>query len=293
MGSKMRWLFVITICFAVSACDQSNDNTKIVQNSNIIQDCDVCPEMVVIPAGAFEMGARINDPKALKKRELPAKSIEIRDRFALGKYEITRSQYMVCVGAGACRYSPPTMPWEQNLTGKNDFPVMMVTWSDAQAYVHWLTGLTGHRYSLPSEAEWEYSARGDTSSIYWWGDSLVEDMAHCVGCGGGHPLTGDHKAPLRVGSYPPNPFGLHDMTGNVSEIVQDCYSSSIADIPSNGDPITKPECDYYSLRGSSFRGLASSRQTRLSSRQSTWKDRRHNFIGFRVKRELGGEDNVR
>ena len=283
-----RWLSLLVAVIFVSGCEQetSAKTDPPIKVIEAFQDCEICPEMVIVPAGEFEMGARDNDPKAVKKRELARVQMRIPKSFALGRFEVTRPQYMACVDAGACDYRPTLMPWERALEGANKFPIVLVVWENAQQYVMWLSKVTGHTYSLPSEAEWEYAARAGTTTIYWWGDLLGKDNAHCVECGGGHRFTGEHKAPLPIGSYAPNPFGLYDMVGNVSEHVQDCFAPNVSQLPADGSAFYQPNCEVHALRGSAYRGYASSRQTRLSARMGTKSATRRNNFGFRVKRLL-------
>jgi formylglycine-generating enzyme required for sulfatase activity len=286
----MMRAFVVFGAFLFStACSANDSNFK---SGDEFSDCETCPKMVVIPAGAYSMGARDYDVRANKKRELPQVKIVIDSAFAIGKFEVTRDQYNKCFEEGFCEYSPMLMPWEKRLKGANTYPIVHVAWEDAQQYVNWLSKRTGQFYSLPSEAEWEYAARGDTTTIYWWGDDLGERNAHCVECGGGHPFTGDHKSPLPVGTYGSNPFGLYDVVGNVREHVQDCFTPSLIDLPRDGRPHLSEKCKFHSLKGSSYNGVASSRQTRLSSRSGTFPMGRERNYGFRVRRGLNPSETV-
>ena len=89
-----------------------------------------------------------------------------------------------------------------------------VSWTDAQQYVAWLARVTKKPYRLPSEAEWDYAARGGTQTKYWWGDKLQPRMAGCKDCG---DMAAEQ--PAKVGIYKPNPFGLYDMGGGVDQCV--------------------------------------------------------------------------
>lgn len=289
VGKLIRVSSVISTFFAVAACQASESDLN---PGDEFKDCEKCPEMVVIPAGTFSMGARDHDVRASKKREFPQIKIVIDDAFAIGKFEVTRDQYDQCVEEGFCTYSPMLMPWEKRLRGANIYPIVHVAWEDAQQYVGWLSKRTGQSYSLPSEAEWEYAARGGTTTIYWWGDDLGERNAHCVECGGGHPFTGDYKSPLPVGTYGSNPFGLYDVVGNVREHVQDCFIPSLVGLPRDGRPHLSEKCKFHSLKGSSYNGVASSRQTRLSSRSGTFPMGRERNYGFRVRRNLNLSEKV-
>ncbi len=114
------------------------------------RDCPQCPELVVVPAGSFVMGT---DSK--KRYERPAHRVEIPRPFAIGKYELTFDEWRVCVDAGGCKRLPDDHKW-----GRGRRPVMNITWEEANGYLNWLGAETGHAYRLPTEAEWEYAARG-------------------------------------------------------------------------------------------------------------------------------------
>ena len=93
--------------------------------------------------------------------------------FAISKFPITVREWNACVAAKSCTYVP---------TGKDDAPVANLSWTDAQQFVEWLSKVTQKPFRLPSEAEWEYAARGGTRTKFWWGDQLQADMANCKGC---------------------------------------------------------------------------------------------------------------
>ncbi|TAN48908.1 MAG: formylglycine-generating enzyme family protein [Rhodospirillales bacterium] len=174
------------------------------------KDCDDCPEMVIVPAGSFVMGSQTGH-----ENERPEHKVTIAKSFALGRFEITFDDWQLCVDAKACTRSPDDHQW-----GKAKRPVMNVTFDDVTQYLTWLSKKTGKRYRLPSEAEWEWAARGGAKTIYPWGDGMEDGLANCRSCGA-EPFGGFSSAP--VGSYPPNGYGLYDMTGNVWEWVQDCW----------------------------------------------------------------------
>ena len=128
------------------------------------KDCADCPEMVVIPAGRFQMGS----PKHWSN-EHPVHDVRIK-RFALGKYEVTFAEYDACVAARGCPWEAGDEGW-----GRARRPVINVSWNDAKAYLAWLSRKTGKPYRLASESEWEYAARAGTRTARYWGDD--EDKA--------------------------------------------------------------------------------------------------------------------
>ena len=188
--------------------------------------CTYCPEMVVAPAGTFRMGSSRYEI-GRDADEGPVQQVRVAT-FAIGRFEITRRQWLSCVVAGGCISANPQV---QDLT----LPVSDVSWNDAQDYVAWLSRMTGQRYRLPSEAEWEYAARARSRTPWSWGGDQTQaclyantwdqsaDPSARTPCDDGHPRGG---AP--VGSLIANAFGLHDMHGNVWEWVQDCYTPAYA-----------------------------------------------------------------
>jgi formylglycine-generating enzyme required for sulfatase activity len=200
------------------------------------RDCPDCPEMVVIPPGSFDMGG------AGTPFDRPLHRVTIGQQFALGRYEITFDSWDLCVEAGGCRFKPDDHGW-----GRGDHPVINVSWFDAKEYVAWLTQKTGKPYRLPSEAEWEYSARGGTQTPFYWGARVGTRQANCRDC-----QTGAGVEPLNVGNFPANAFGLYDMSGNVAEWVEDCWNESYNGAPQDGSPWANGNCSLRGLRGGSF-----------------------------------------
>ena len=196
--------------------------------------------MVSIPAGEFRMGSRAGDAE---DHEKPAHRVAV-PAFKLGKYEVTFAQWGACVADGGCNgYSPDDKGW-----GRGNRPVFVVSWDDVQSFIDWLNGKTGGNYRLPSEAEWEYAARAGSTTKYSWGDDIGNNLANCVrwDCGD----RWDYTAP--VGSFPANAWGLHDMHGNVSEWVQDCWNDSYEGAPTDGSAWTSGDCSWRVFRGGSW-----------------------------------------
>ena len=160
--------------------------------------------MVDIPAGSFRMGC-VTRGKC-DGDEKPVHEVRV-DAFALSKHEVTFAQWDVCTEYGNCSCVSDE-GW-----GRDDRPVVNVSWHDAQTYVVWLSRETGEAYRLPSEAEWEYAARAGTETRYSWGNDLGRGKANCDGC----RSRWDDEKTAPVGSFPPNGFGLYDVHGNAYE----------------------------------------------------------------------------
>ncbi len=245
------------------------------------------PEMVVIPAGTFRMGCLNDDGDCGSHgfpQEKPVHQVSIRS-FALSKYEVTFDQWEECVSAGGCTHHPGDQGW-----GRGNRPVININWHDAQEYVAWLSAQTGEDYRLPSEAEWEYAARAGTETKYSWGNDLPSNLANCRSdCGDpfGHTAS--------VGSFPANPWGLHDMHGNVWEWTEDCLHSDYNGAPTDGRAWTSRSClrraqDGVSLervlRGGAYDYPAYGIRSAIRGSQGE-NDRRYlQNDGFRVARSL-------
>ncbi len=243
---------------------------------------NACPAMVVIPAGAFMMGSE------LAAETEPLRKVTMAKPFAVAKTEVTYAQYDACTAIGAC----PTIA--DNTLGRDSQPVIEVSWEEAQAYAAWLTRLTGRRYRLLTEAEWEYAARGITDArahhpIFPWGDDPGVGNANCRNCGS----RWDQRRTAPAGMFAPNAFGLHDMAGNVWEWVEDNWHPTYEGAPSDGSAWTAGgDQDRRVARGGSWLDLIAAPVRGSSSvagshgrTRDTGFVRQHN-IGFRIARTL-------
>jgi formylglycine-generating enzyme required for sulfatase activity len=232
------------------------------------RDCADCPEMVVVPAGSFMMGSNA-------EYERPVHRVTIDKPFAIGRYEVTFAEWSKCTDEGACNnHRPNDRGW-----GRGNRPVIDVSWGDAKAYAAWLSKKTGQTYRLPSEAEWEYAARGGTKTPYWWGQDVGSRNANCQECN-----TGQASRTLPVGSMSPNPFGLFDTAGNAAEWVEDCWNDNYRGAPTNGTAWTSGQCRLRVLRGGAFDSQAL--YVGSGSRFRYDYDVRYSANGFRLVREL-------
>jgi len=246
-------------------------------------DCARCPPMVVIPEGEFVMGSPAGE-LLRAPNEGPQHRVTV-SRFALARTEVTFEQYRHCVEAGACSYLPRDEGW-----GQGDRPVINVSMEDAGAYVRWLSDVTGRRYRLPSEAEWEYAARGGTTTRFYTGNCLNPQQANfdarrpASDCPEGNRLG----KTLPVASFPPNPFGLHDMHGNVREWTLDCWNPDYEGAPTDGSAWIEGDCSRAVLRGGSWRNAEG--KLRSASRTRPTGAFHNDNTGFRPAVSVGPAD---
>ncbi len=239
----------------------------------IFSDCKVCPQQVVIPQGRFMMGERGGGAVG----DAPTKEVALTRSFSIGRFEVTVAEWAACANAGGCSsYMPENVDW-----GLPTRPVTNVSWHDAGDYILWLSGKTGHRYRLPSEAEWEYAARAGSTSKFWWGDNAGINQAACQDCGSLY----DGLIVAPVGSFSANAFGLYDTAGNLWEWTQDCYSPESYK-KHKTYPESVPEKNDCSrvLRGGAWDVMTSAMHS--SFRYASGSFNRSNVFGFRVARDL-------
>ncbi len=276
------------------------------------KECPNCPEMVVVPAGEFVMGSSKEDIDngLAAANEAPQHKVAVKERFAVGRFEVTRDQYAAFVNATGYKGSGRCFTFEQNLPKEREnrsflmpgyaqdgnHPAVCVSWNDAQAYADWLSGITGKSYRLPSEAEYEYAARAGSSARYAFTDDpadlcryangadqsaktagLPEDAPY-MACSDGYPFT----AP--VGSLAANAFGLHDLIGNVWEWTADCFADDYTSATSDSAARLLANCQARTVRGGDWFSTASSLRPAVRAKASP--DAHHDDIGFRVVRTL-------
>ena len=236
------------------------------------QDCKNCPLMVVIPSGQFNMGDLKGNGHP---KELPVHQVNFKAIFAVGKYEVTFEEWDSCVTSGGCSYRPG-----DNNFGRGRRPVEMVSWDDAKTYIAWLSAHTGKQYRLLSEAEWEYVSRAGTTTNFTWGDRLGSGNANCAYC----DVKGLPQM-IPVGSFAPNPFGIHDMVGSADEWVEDCEHNNYQGAPQDGSAwIAESECNRRGIRGGSLHETEKFMLPSVRIFRST--AQRSKAMGFRVARSL-------
>jgi formylglycine-generating enzyme required for sulfatase activity len=251
------------------------------------RDCDDCPELVLVPAGEFQMGLGDEQARALgvapTSRTLPWQQprhrVVIGRPFALAAAPVTREEYARFARERGA--DEAGIGWESPgiRQGERD-PVVRVSWRQAQAYLRWLSARAGRVYRLPTEAEWEYAARAGTTTARWWGDDIGTNRTVCDDCGS--PWDGKGTAPVR--SFEPNPFGLYDMIGQVFEWTADCWNAHYRGAPADGSAWLEGDCGMHPARGGSWN--LDSRLSSASQRSRDATDYEGNMVGFRVARDL-------
>ena len=278
------------------------------------KDCAECPEMVVIPAGAFNMGSS-GAEQALANAagvstqvtagESPQRGVSVRS-FAAGRYAVTRGEFANFVRARNYQTEAEQGDGCYGLTGtefkkdkahnwrnvgfsqSDDHPVVCVSWNDAKAYAQWISQVSGKEYRLLSEAEREYAARAGTQTAFWWGGSINSGQANYNGAGKSYNSSapGDwRRATVAVNSFEPNPFGLYNVHGNVWEWVEDCWHENYNGAPTDGSAWTTG-CSQSGrvLRGGSWMYIPA--YLRSAGRLRGTPDLRGDLIGFRLARTL-------
>jgi formylglycine-generating enzyme required for sulfatase activity len=263
------------------------------------------PDMVKIQAGQFEMGAV---PESNQPNEHPVHTVEFSGPFEMGKFEVTFAEYDLFVASyNLVATRKIAKPNDENF-GRDDRPVINVSWDDAMAYALWLSEHTGLNYRLPTEAEWEYAARAATTSERYWSEKAEADQDDPA-CAYANVFDAYNESTIKnryggisweafkcpdkfpysapVGQFKANPWKLHDMLGNVWEWTQDCYVDSYEHTPSDGsaqESLDNTACPLRVLRGGSWDG--GPQIVRSAYRFRGAPDYRFTNIGFRLARTL-------
>jgi formylglycine-generating enzyme required for sulfatase activity len=194
--------------------------------------------------------------------------------FAVGRFAVTFDEWDACAADnsadGLCYgFKPSDQDW-----GRGRRPVINVSWTHAKAYVAWLSRKTGKKYRLLSEAEREYVTRAGTTTPFWFGASISSGQANYQGTG-----------TVPVDAFAPNPWGLYQVHGNISEWVEDCYHGSYVGAPADGSAWTTGDCAYRVQRGGSWNSIAE--VLRAAHRGGRPADFGGAYWGLRVARTLG------
>jgi formylglycine-generating enzyme required for sulfatase activity len=238
------------------------------------------PELVAISPGAFSMGLANARPE-----EQPVHTIEI-DAFEIGRYEVTNKEYEVFANAtGYVTQSEKensSVTWRSYFTSEREnYPVVLVSWQDANAYCKWLSDVTNKNFRLPTEAEWEYAARGGATTKYPWGDEIDPDQAN---------YDSEQKRGLIAGvalenvepvdSYEANGYGLFNVSGNVAEWCQDWYEEDYYKKSPSKNPQGSEKGLFKVIRGGGWASQADA--CRISRRNSNSPTFAVPYLGFRI-----------
>jgi formylglycine-generating enzyme required for sulfatase activity len=246
---------------ALLASERASDEST-ARPGQWLKDCELCPALVMIAPGSFTMGGA-NAPE-----EQPSHRVSL-NGFFLGRFEVTQAEWIAIMGSN---------PSASKTCGA-ECPVDRINWHDAQAFVKKLSERTGKHYRLPTEAEWEYAARAGSRSAWSFGNDAGKLGQYAWfndnSKGGVHP----------VGLKQANPFGLHDMHGNVWEWVEDAFLEDYNRASADGKPPQEAgNKDLRVLRGGSWYNNA--KDLSVSKRNPNAPDEGYVFFGLRVARSL-------
>lgn len=253
---------------------------------HVFRDVDApwCPEMVVVPAGSFMMGSPEGET-GREPSEGPQHRVTIARPFAIGRYTVTFDEWDAFTDATGYRQWDRPGDWGW---GRGRRPVVNVSWNDAQAYIRWLAKMTGKPYQLPSEAQWEYAARGGKTTPFWTGETISTAQANY---NGGQTYYKGRKGkyrqqtvPVNDSKFSANPFGLYHVHGNVWEWVEDDFFETYDDAPLDGSAWLRSNWLYRVLRG----GAWYSNPEELRAAKRDWNPTvvQGKYCGFRISRIL-------
>jgi formylglycine-generating enzyme required for sulfatase activity len=279
-------VYLLVFLPLLGACASSADPDNF--GPRVLKDCDVCPELIRIEPGEFQMGLAEGEivqpgfPKGQELQELPAHRVQIDYPFAIGRYEVSIGEFAAFAaatdfdGKGCLVLIGKDKDWA--LSPDADFrapgydvttanPAACLSYNDSAAYLQWLSTRTGQTYRFPTEAEWEYVVRsglGDEPVPSYLGAQACE---HLNGSDAtfSEEITQDwnpglfecddgyaHTAP--VGSYQPNKLGMYDVFGNVSEWTEDCFGGNHEGAPTDGSARRREPCPLRILKGGTSAG---------------------------------------
>jgi formylglycine-generating enzyme required for sulfatase activity len=305
--------FVVLLTLATAPLAMAQSPTQLSPGA-VIKDCEECPEVVVVPPGSFMMGTAVGSKEIdLNRGEGPQVKVIIDYAFGVGRTEVTHGEFKAFVDATGHQVKDGCRVWDDDI-GFNDDPeaswlnrrqpkrvqnehaVGCVSWLDATAYAAWLSAKTGQHYRLPTEAEWEYAARGGTTTSRFWGDATNQacKWANTFDLSAAkrypfpwYPATcTDGYADLApAGQFQPNPFGLYDMIGNVWEWTADCFAPTHQGRPTDGSAwLWEGGCQLHANRGGGW--LSAPARNRIAWPGRDPADKRNTQFGFRIARDL-------
>ena len=251
------------------------------------QDHEHGPEMVVVPAGSFVMGSSL-DEFGRAHSEGPQHAVTIPNAFCVGRNQVKRGEFAAFVRSTGYA-ATANAPWlDPGFPQDDSHPVVCVSWADASAFVAWLSGQTGKSYRLLTEAEWEYAARAGTTTPFWWGTTVDPAQANYDTTriyGNAGVRRENREQTMSVGAFLPNPWGLHQVHGNVLEWCEDEWHENYDGAPSDGSAWLQGGTAYSRVvRGGSW--LSFPHDLRSAFRVGASAVLRIDNLGFRVARAL-------
>ncbi|MFA5293873.1 MAG: formylglycine-generating enzyme family protein [Phycisphaerae bacterium] len=258
---------------AVFLQDMTSASLNVPVTTSVLLGNGVTMELVLIPAGEFYMGSPSKE--ALRESsEGPVHQVKISKPFYMGKYEVTQLQYNALMGYKKFKFRGDAMPAEN------------VNWYEVNSFIGVLCKDYGYKFHLPSEAQWEYACRAGTTTPFYTGETISSEQANYnsayiygKGRNGINP-----KMTSPVGKYPPNPFGLYDMHGNVWEWCSDFYMPDYYKKGKFTDPQGPATAGGHVIRGGSWRDKPE--RLRSASRSGKGEGADKKYLGFRVAMEI-------
>ena len=259
---------ILIFIFSGSISNATTSTTNQLQDK--LKNNSLGPVMIKIPAGDFLMGDINNVGQSY---EQPVHKVTIPHPFNIGKYPVTFNEYDAYSKATGKKLVSD-YGW-----GRGNRPVINVNIKDANTYAKWLSKQTGHTYRLPSEAEWEYTARAGTKTIFPWGNKIEINKANCNGWGS----KWDRVKTAPVGQFSANAWGLHDTQGNTWDLTADCWNYNYDSAPADGSAWKSGDCLRGVIRGGSLGDIPL--DLRTATRLRNYSSTRTVIIGFRLVRE--------
>ena len=207
-------------------------------------------EMIYVPAGNFLMGTPTTEVRS-RNSERPQHQVRVK-AFLMGKYQVTQAQWRQVANLPQIERNLKFNP--SHFKG-DDLPVEQISWYEAIEFCKRLSQKTGHKYRLPSEAEWEYACRAGTNTPFHFGSTITTNLANYNGryVYNNIGLKGRFRGrTTTVGSFSANAFGLYDMHGNVWEWCQDTWHDNYRNAPTDGSPWISNNARSYVIRGGSW-----------------------------------------
>ncbi|NCE72432.1 formylglycine-generating enzyme family protein [Odoribacter sp. Z80] len=271
----LKRCFYLVVCVALFAgCHKDDDDDKLVIGEDYVEKgvSGFSFDMVYVAGGTFRMGATEEQGEDAWGDEKPVHSVTLSDYY-IGKFEVTQGLWKAVMGTGVEEQMEKAGGSDLYGVG-DDYPMYYVSWDEAQEFVSKLSELTGKKYVLPTEAQWEYAARGGVKSrgYKYSGSNTIDDVAWYW------ENSEEKYSTSSVGTKLPNELGIYDMSGNVWEWCSDWYGD-YSDV-SQTDPTGPSSGSSRVCRGGSW--LHDARDCRVSSRNRDHPDHRNDFLGFRV-----------